>query len=227
MKTAIIIPTYNRPALVARMLDSLNRCHFPDDVEVIVVENGKRNGTEEVCQNQPLGGRVRYLFVEQAGRSLALNTGMRQSDADFLIFFDDDLRFAPEIVSLYVAAAKKYGPRHFFGGRLIADAEVPCSSHLLPHLPSSCKDWALPHDGATIALTDEMMFFGANWAGFRIDIEQVGNFSESIGVTSSKLSPVGEETIMQRSMLEAGMNGIYIHDAAIYHLVPKECYTVQ
>lgn len=227
MKTAIVVPTYNRSALVARMLGSLSQCSFPDDVEVIVVENGKRSGTEAVCRSISLDGRVRYLFVEQSGRSRAMNKGMEHTDADFFIFFDDDLTFMPSIVRQYVEAAHRYGPGHFFGGPLVADAEVACAPHLVPHLPSSCKDWSMSHDGATISLSDELLFFGANWAAFRSDLARAGKFSEKVGVSSSKLSPVGEETLIQREMLKLGMRGIYLQEAGIYHLVPKECYTAQ
>lgn len=225
MKTTIIVPTYNRPALIGRMLDSLRECEFPPNVEILIVENGKRTKTQEICKENSLGGRVRYIFVEKAGRSVALNIGIKQSDAEFLIFFDDDLTFAPDIIGLYVAAAKKYGPRHFFGGPLIADAESTCLPHLIPHLPSSCKDWSMPNDESQISLTDEVMFFGANWAGFRSDLLDFGGYSEDIGVSASRYSPVGEETLMQQNMLKAGLIGIYLQGALIYHLVPKECYT--
>lgn len=225
MKTAIIVPTYNRPALVARMLESLSKCDFPSDVEILIIENGIRTNVREICKGNSIDGRVRYIFVEKAGRSIALNIGIKQSDAEFLIFFDDDLTFASNIIVRYVAAAEKYGPKHFFGGPLVADAESICSPHLIPHLPSSCKDWFLPNDEALISLSDEVMFFGANWAGFRSDLLDIGCYSEDIGVTASNLSPVGEETLMQRNMLKAGLVGIYLNDALIYHLVPKECYT--
>ena len=110
------------------MLKSLNECDFPAhaDVEVVVVENGKRAGTEEVCKKYPIGNRVRYVFVDAPGRSRALNAAIRESDADFLIFFDDDLRFPKQIIAEYISAAERYGPGHFFGGPLIADVLAPC-----------------------------------------------------------------------------------------------------
>lgn len=227
MKTAIIVATYNRPSLVQKMLKSLAECEFSnEDIEIIVAENGKKTGTEEVCRANPVGGRVRYTFIEAACKSLALNAAIKGSDADFFIFFDDDLTFPKQILSTYVSAAKRYGSGHFFGGPLIADAEVSCPSHLLPYLPPSSKDWTLGDKEIPIDQSHTDMFFGANWGAFRSDFEKVGYFSEDLGVTSSQLSPVGEETVLQQDLLKAGLQGVYLPDAVIYHLVQKECYTM-
>jgi glycosyltransferase involved in cell wall biosynthesis len=227
MKIAIIVPTYNRPLLVQKMLSSLAECEFPDDdIEVIIAENGKKAGTEEVCQANTVGGRVRYTFIENACKSLALNATIKGSDADFFIFFDDDVTFPKQILSTYVSAAKRYGPGHFFGGPLIADTEVSCPLHLTPYLPPSSKDWTLGDKEIAIDQSHTDMFFGANWAAFRSDFEKVGFFSEELGVTSDQLSPLGEETVLQQDLLKAGLRGIYLPNAVIYHLVQKECYTM-
>jgi len=229
MKTAIIVPTYNRPLLLKRMLKSLAECEFPDqdDIDIIIVENGKKAGTEEVCREHTIGGRVRYTFIDEACKSVALNTTIRTSDADFFIFFDDDLTFPKKIVSTYLAAAKRYGAGHFFGGPLIADNEVLCPPHLVPYLPPSSKDWTLGDREIKIDQSHTDMFFGANWAAFKADFEKVGHFSEDLGVTSSQLSPLGEETALQHDLLKGQVQGVYLPDAVIYHLVPKECYTMK
>ena len=227
MKTAIIVPTYNRPLMVRRLLQSLEQCSLEQDLEIIVVENGKRCGTEEECITNPIGGRVRYLFVEAASRSKALNEGIKATDAQFFIFFDDDLTFPSEIVAVYIAAAKRYGRSHFFGGPLVADAEISCPDHLIPFLPPSCIDWSLGQKEIFIDQSFPDMFFGANWAGFREDFERFGYFSQELGVSATKLSPLGEETSLQQTFLNSGVRGVYLPEAVIYHFVQRECYTRQ
>jgi len=229
MKTAIIVATYNRPALVDRMLTSLGKCAFPDheDVEILVVENGKRAGTEEVCARHPIGGRTRYMFVGGSGKSNALNVAIRTCDADFIVFFDDDLTFTRDIVVEYVSAARRYGPRHFFGGPLTADAEVPCPPHLVPYLPSSSIGWSLGDEEQEVDRALGPTFFGANWGAFKSDILQAGAFSEEIGISPVPLSSVGEETELQRALLKDGNRAIYLPKALIHHLVRANCYTLQ
>ena len=139
MKTAIIIPTHNRPSMVERLLDNMRSCSFPSDVEICIVENGPACGVEDICKSFSLDVPVRYLYVPASGKSLAQNHGIAFSDADFFIFLDDDIRVSTDIIETYVYAARRYGPGFFFGGPLFVDAEIQCPSHLVPHLPFSAK----------------------------------------------------------------------------------------
>jgi glycosyltransferase involved in cell wall biosynthesis len=126
MKTAIIVPTYDRPLMLERFLKSLTQCIFPPDVYIYVIENGSRSGAESVCNANNIERRVQYLHLPVKSKSLALNHVIKSSDADFLIFFDDDITVPSNIVGTYVGAAQRYGKGYFFGGPLVADAEVPC-----------------------------------------------------------------------------------------------------
>ncbi len=226
MKTVIIIPTYKRPAFLERVLRNLSKCTFPPDVEIHVVENGPVSGSEEICRAQSIGGRVRYLYTPIAGRSKAINHAVRSSDADFFIFFDDDIDVPADMVSIYVGAAQRYGNGHFFGGPLVPDAETECPAHLIPYLPRSAVGWSHGDDEVEIKPADFEFFFGANWAVFKSDLATVGLFSEDLGVTSDKASPVGEEGELQQRLIAAGAKAIYLPGALIHHFVPRECYTL-
>jgi len=226
MKTAIIIPTYKRPAFLERVLLSLSKCVYPPDVEIHVVENGLLSGAEEVCRTHSIGGRVRYLYSPVAGRSKAINHAVERSDADFFIFFDDDIQMPQDMVAIYVSAAERYGKGHFFGGPLVPDAETECPAHLVPHLPRSAIGWSYGEREMEIAPPDFEFFFGANWAVFEADLEKTGLFSEDLGVTSEKISPVGEEGELQQRLIADGAKAVYLPGAVIHHFVPRECYTV-
>lgn len=226
MKTAIIIPTFKRPAFLERVLTSLSQCAYPPGVEIHVVENGPVSGAEEVCRNHSVEGRVRYLYSPIAGRSKAINHAVERSDADFFIFFDDDIQVPEDMVAAYVSAATRYGRGHFFGGPLIPDAESECPPHLVPYLPRSAIGWSHGEKEVEIAATDFEFFFGANWAVFKADLEKTGLFSEELGVTSEKISPVGEEGELQQRLIAGGAKAIYLPGAVIHHFVPRECYTV-
>jgi len=227
MKTAIIIPTYKRPAFLERVLVSLSKCAYPPNVEILVVENGPVSGAEEVCRAHSVGGRVRYFYWPIAVKSLALNHVIRGSDADFLIFFDDDVKVPEDIVAIYVAAAERYGKGHLFGGPLVPDAETECPAHLVPYLPRSAAGWSLGDREVEIKAADFEFFFGANWAAFRSDLASAGFFADDLGVTGEKNSPVGEEGELQQRMVAAGGKAIYLPGAVIHHFVPRECYTVE
>jgi GT2 family glycosyltransferase len=226
MKTTIIVPTYRRPAFLERLLVNLEQTGLPGDVTIHVVENGAPCGAEAICRKFSTGGRVRYSYSALARKSPALNRAIRASDADFLIFLDDDVQVAPSLIAAYIEAARKFGPGHFFGGPLVPDAEIECPAHLLPFLPRSAAGWSLGEAESELDASHFQFFFGANWAAFKNALLQVGLFTENLGVTGEKNSPVGEENELQERLLAAGLKPVYLPGALIYHYVPRDCYTL-
>jgi GT2 family glycosyltransferase len=227
MKTAIVIATYRRPVMIERLLTNLGECILPPAVEIFVVENGPQSGVESACIRHTVGNRVRYLHSPIAGKTHALNQAIRFSDADFFIFFDDDIIVPPTIVETYAEAAQRYGLGHFFGGPLIADAELPCPPHLLPHLPSSAIGRSFADQETELEVSQFLFFFGANWAVFRADLIRTGFYNEDLEAGPTKYSPADEETELQQRLVTANVRPIYLPNAAIHHFVRKECYTLE
>jgi GT2 family glycosyltransferase len=227
MKSAILIPTYNRTSMVDRLLTSLGNCHFPPDVTVYVVENGSRTDTETLCERHSATIPVSYLYSPIGNKSAALNMAIMQLEAEFLIFFDDDIKVAECIVTDYIGAARRYGPGHFFGGPLVADAEIPCPAHLLPYLPPSAKGRSLADREVEIRPSEFDYFFGANWAAFHSDVVGAGLFATDRGPSAQKYSATGNEVDLQRRLIERAAHAIYLPSVVVYHFVPRECYTLK
>jgi glycosyltransferase involved in cell wall biosynthesis len=90
-KVGIIIPTYNRSKLLDLTLNSIQHQSFEmNRLEVIVVDDGSSDNTEEVIKKYSTLLRIKYLFQSDQGNrvSLARNIGIENSDADILIFTD-------------------------------------------------------------------------------------------------------------------------------------------
>lgn len=225
MKTSLVIATHRRPAMIERLLRNLATCTFPPDVEVRLVENGPKCGVEAIAAANDLGGRVRYHYREQGMKSLALNHAIAASDADLIIFFDDDITLPAEIVQTYVEAALRLGPGHFFGGGLTALAETPCPAHLVPYLPRSASGWCYADRETAIPAGEFDFFFGANWAAFRTDLLAAGLFARDLGIGASRYSSVGEEEELQKRLTAKGLTPVYLAHADVGHPVPAECYT--
>jgi len=90
----VVIPTYNRAAMIKRAITSvLTQDH--EDLEVIVVDDLSRDNTEEVVRGIK-DPRVKYIRrPENKGAGAARNTGIRESRGGYIAFLDSDDEFLP------------------------------------------------------------------------------------------------------------------------------------
>ncbi len=90
-KISVVIPTYNRCAMLRDTLDSLREQTLsPEHFEVILVDDGSTDRTSGLASNTyPF--RLQYIRQQNQGDAAARNLGARISEADFLVFLDDDI----------------------------------------------------------------------------------------------------------------------------------------
>ena len=85
----VVVPTYNRAASLARLLDALAGCDVPaGGVEVIVVDDGSTDGTADVVRRSKVGAH--YLRQANRGPAAARNAGWRVATSPLVAFTDDD-----------------------------------------------------------------------------------------------------------------------------------------
>jgi glycosyltransferase involved in cell wall biosynthesis len=90
---SIVIPAYNTEGTIRRAIDSiLVQTYKP--IEIIVVDDGSKDGTEAVCRTY--GDRIRYIKQDNGGAAAARNTGIRNANGDFVGFLDADDWYLPE-----------------------------------------------------------------------------------------------------------------------------------
>jgi glycosyltransferase involved in cell wall biosynthesis len=84
---SVVVPTANRPHLLAEALASIRRLEGPDlTFEIIVVDNRPSPATERVARDF---GAV-YLRECRPGPAAARNAGVRAANAELVAFLDDD-----------------------------------------------------------------------------------------------------------------------------------------
>ncbi len=99
---SVIIPTYNRKAWLVETLQSLAQQTWPaDSFEVIVVDDGSKDGTEEIAE-ATFPFTLQYIWQTNQGDAEARNTGARHSQADILVFLDDDVLVEPDYLSYLI-----------------------------------------------------------------------------------------------------------------------------
>lgn len=97
----IVVPVRNRAQLVERTLASIaaSTCAF---AELIVVDNGSEDGTEEVCRRwatQHPEVPMQVLTEPRPGAAVARNTGLRASQTEYVYFFDSDDVFSADFIA--------------------------------------------------------------------------------------------------------------------------------
>ena len=90
MKFSVVIPAKNEEQGLAKFLPSL--CERYPEAEVIVVNDGSTDGTEQVCRDA--GVRV-ISHPYSKGNGAAIKTGARAASGDYIVFMDGDGQHDP------------------------------------------------------------------------------------------------------------------------------------
>jgi glycosyltransferase involved in cell wall biosynthesis len=90
MRISLIIPTFDRQAVLCNTLKMAVSQDYPD-YEVIVVDQTKEISEDLRAVLNDLGERVQYMRLATPNVSKARNTGVRQSTGDVTVFIDDDV----------------------------------------------------------------------------------------------------------------------------------------
>jgi len=92
MKASLVIPTYNKLGRLKLVIESIKQQSVSnDDFEVIFVDDGSSDGTNEYMNMTNLLFPYQYIVQQNKGRANARNTGIQNSKNEIIIFTDDDL----------------------------------------------------------------------------------------------------------------------------------------
>lgn len=109
LNISIVIPTYNRRPRLERVLRALERQTHPlEDFEVVVVSDGSTDGTDRFLTNVETPLQLRPHFQENAGVAAARNRGVEQARAELILFIDDDVVPAPDLVAEHLRQHHAY-----------------------------------------------------------------------------------------------------------------------
>lgn len=98
LRCSVVIPTRNRAGLLARCLGALAKQTLgPEEIEIIVVDDGSTDGTGERAQTvaQDIPSKLRVLKGGGEGPAAARNLGWRAAEAPIVLFTDDDCEPSP------------------------------------------------------------------------------------------------------------------------------------
>lgn len=102
---SVVIPTRDRRVSVQRCMNALRSQEFPaKDLEIVVVSDGSTDGTAEAVAAQRMPFAFRVLEQPHAGAAAARNRGAAAAAGRVLLFLDDDIEAAPNLVMAHARA---------------------------------------------------------------------------------------------------------------------------
>lgn len=122
MLFSIIIPTYNRSAILKETLMSVLSQSFTD-YEILVVDDGSKDKTQEVVEGIK-SEKIRYYYKTNEERSIARNYGADRAGGNYLVFLDSDDKMKEDHLKSIADYIKQAGdPGFIFAGYQILNTD--------------------------------------------------------------------------------------------------------
>ena len=87
---SFIIPTYNSANTIKRAIDSILNQNTDLEYEIIIVDDGSTDNTEEVLKCYENDKRIKYCKKDNSGVADTRNYGVKMATGEYIIFVDSD-----------------------------------------------------------------------------------------------------------------------------------------
>ncbi len=107
---SVVLPTYNRLDRLRRVLHALESQTYPaDKFEVLVISDGSTDGTDTYLQSVETALHLRPLSQPNQGPAQARNQGVASAVGSIILFIDDDVVPAPQLITEHLSMHQNYG----------------------------------------------------------------------------------------------------------------------
>ncbi|MGI8461547.1 MAG: glycosyltransferase [Solirubrobacterales bacterium] len=218
---SVVIPTRDRPALVADCLATLlSQEEPPGGMEILLIDDGSAEPL--TMEGAGHGSRVRCVRQDAQGLNVARNRGVAEARGKLLAFLDDDTLVRPGWASA-VAEGFAVTGCDALGGRITLQFESDPPPWLTPRQFSFLSHYDLGPEPQEVS-TRVRLPFGANFAVRRETLERLGGFRPDLDRIGSTLISNGETELLLRIVDENGKIA-YWPAADVAHRVPAERLT--
>ena len=111
MKISIIMPTFNRKAVLSFAIDALCKQTITySDYELIIVSDGSTDGTNDLLVNKKkeVPFSLSYISQDHKGVGAARNLGIREAKGDIILFMGDDIIPTPAFLEEHIRTHDEY-----------------------------------------------------------------------------------------------------------------------
>ena len=126
---SIIVPAYNEEKTIANTVLSSLALNYPKEkLEIVVVNDGSKDRTKDICEVFEKRGEIILVNQKNAGKGAAMNAGVRAANGEFVVCLDADsephpdalmkmlCHFTSDDVACVTAAMKVKNKKEFLSG---------------------------------------------------------------------------------------------------------------
>jgi len=209
---SVVIPTFNRSALLRHALKNLLEQDASGcSVEIIVVDNNSTDDTRDVVEwlARSSGARVVYLKEERQGNSYAKNTGIQRASGPIIAFTDDDVRVANDWIRAIMETFAAYPGISFIGGKVLPawDSDEPTWLTREGWAPLGAVDYG--PEPFEISGPDPRSLLAGNLAVRRAAFDRAGLFAPNLQRVKGGIGSLEDHELVTR-FCRAGERGMYV-----------------
>lgn len=112
---SIVVPVYNRPKEIEELLHSLTLQDYKEPYEVLIIEDGSSNSSEEIVAKYKQQLNITYYYKQNSGAGASRNYGMQRATGNYFVILDSDV-LVPKSYLTNVAKALSENYTDAFGG---------------------------------------------------------------------------------------------------------------
>jgi glycosyltransferase involved in cell wall biosynthesis len=217
----VVMPTYNGAGTLGRVLATFSHLDPPHGGwKLLVVDNGSTDSTKDIIRSFEWRLPLTYLYEPRLGKSTALNTGLRHTSGDLVVFTDDDVLPKVDWLVQMRKAADSQPSFSIFGGAIIAHWELSPEPWILK--------WQYTFSITDAAWEEGMLpatrIYGPNMAVRSHIIEAGYRFDTSLGPAGRRYR-MGEDTDFLQRISKAGFRAWHCKSAVVAHIIRRDQMT--
>lgn len=199
LKITVVVCTFRRDDVLCETLRELiQQCDDASEIVVVDQVPDHASSTTKFLEDAVSDGQIRYFERDQAGLTAARNYGAKVSKGDILLFCDDDIVPANNLIDAHRSNYSN-ADIHAVAGQVLHIGEEP------EFAPGTFRH--------TERILGFSQLYGANFSVRRSTFLAIGGADEKLGIHSYT-----EDVLLARSLTSQGFKITYDPNASARHL---------